>query len=90
MEKIVIAADHGGARETVLDGQTGFRVTPGSAQALSDAIRRVMEMPDDERVAMERAARAYVLQNYSTEALQEATLRVYHSLLEGPLDKEPG
>jgi glycosyltransferase involved in cell wall biosynthesis len=38
----VIAADHGGLKEIVVDGETGTRFTPGDPQALADAIRRYL------------------------------------------------
>lgn len=37
----VVAADAGGARETVIDGETGVLVPPGDVAALSEAMREV-------------------------------------------------
>lgn len=37
----VVAAGHGGLAEIVADGQTGFLVTPGSAEALAEAVGRL-------------------------------------------------
>jgi glycosyltransferase involved in cell wall biosynthesis len=37
----VVAANHGGLTEIVQDGVTGYLVTPGSAQALADAVERL-------------------------------------------------
>src|SRR5688572_27234040 len=38
MGKPVIATDHGGVRETVLNGETGLLVPPGDVSALADAL----------------------------------------------------
>ena len=78
----VIATDHGGARETVIHGVTGLRVPPGDTNALRDAIAAVMEMPEDDRLTMGKAAREYIRSMFSTTALQQATLSVYQSLLD--------
>ena len=40
MGRPVIATDHGGARESVIPGETGFLVPPGDAEALARAIGR--------------------------------------------------
>ncbi len=38
MRRLVIAADHGGAAETIADGITGWRVAPGDPAALAAAL----------------------------------------------------
>ncbi|MBU0663459.1 MAG: glycosyltransferase family 4 protein [Proteobacteria bacterium] len=42
----VIAADHGGLVDIVVDGKTGFRFSPGDPEALAAAIRTYLERPD--------------------------------------------
>jgi glycosyltransferase involved in cell wall biosynthesis len=77
----VIAADHGGAREVVLPGQTGWRVDPGNPAALAAAIREAVTMPASERAEMGERAAQYIRTQFSTRALQAATLRVYDEVL---------
>ena len=81
MAKPVIVADHGGQRETVIEGQTGTRAEPGSVTALTACIRTLVSLPSEARVAMGRAGQAYVRENYSKKQLQTATLGVYARLL---------
>jgi glycosyltransferase involved in cell wall biosynthesis len=82
MGRPVIATDHGGARETVAEGETGWRVPPGDAEALAGAIARALALPAAARAAMGARARAAVLGGgYTTEAMQRATLAVYRELL---------
>ncbi len=81
MARPVIATDHGGAVETIAEGRTGWRVTPGDAAALAAAIGRALALSTAERVALGRAARAAVLRDYTTTAMQRATLGVYDELL---------
>ncbi|MHA6288105.1 glycosyltransferase family 4 protein [Maricaulis sp. CAU 1757] len=81
MERLVIAADHGGAREVVRHAETGWRVPPGDAEALAAAMAGALALPAEARREMQRHARAHIVENYSTAALQAATLRVYHEVL---------
>lgn len=81
MGKPVIASDHGGARETVVDGETGFLVPPGDADALAAAIARLVVMGPAARARMGSAARARIEQRYSAAAMCAATLDVYRDLL---------
>jgi len=80
MGKPVAAAAHGGALETVVDGETGVLVKPGDAAALASSIDRVRAMSADDREAMGEKARARAVSIYSAAAMCEATLRVYEEL----------
>jgi len=81
MAKPVIVADHGGQRETVIEGETGTRAEPGSVPALTACIRTLINLRLEAREAMGRAGQAYVRQNFSKIQLQTATLNVYARLL---------
>lgn len=78
----VIVADHGGAREVVEDGVTGWRTLPGDAGALAKALQVAMELDIAARQAMGQAGRQRVLQRFTVSSLQTSTLRVYRELLE--------
>jgi glycosyltransferase involved in cell wall biosynthesis len=81
MGKSVIVADHGGQRETVIEGETGTRAEPGSAPALTACIRTLANLRPEARDAMGRAGQAYVREHFSKKQLQTATLNVYARLL---------
>lgn len=81
MRRPVIASDLGAPRETVEEAVTGWRVPPGDAEALAQAIHWVLAMPAAERAAVGARARDAVLARYTTRAMQEATLAVYRELL---------
>lgn len=81
MEKPVIAADHGGAKETILDQRTGFLVPPGDAEALARQLERVLELTPAGRAAIGQAGRAHVAGHFSIARMQEKTLALYGSLL---------
>jgi glycosyltransferase involved in cell wall biosynthesis len=83
MARPVIATDHGGAVETVVHGETGFRVPPGDAGALAEVIDHLLGLPPDELAALGWRARSSVLAHYTVRAMQEATLAVYREVLGG-------
>ena len=82
MERPVIVSDHGGGRETVIEYETGARVTPGDASALSGAVRAMIGLGPTVRASMGTAGRAHVIRHFSKRGLQTATLTVYKRLLE--------
>lgn len=88
MGKPVIATSIGAPPDTVLAPPhvataeaTGRHVTPADAQALAAAITELLSFGPDERQAMADRARKNARNNYTTRALQYATLQVYDQLL---------
>jgi glycosyltransferase involved in cell wall biosynthesis len=84
MGKPVIAADHGGAAETIVDGDTGWRVPPGDSAALADVIGFALGLPAESRALLGAMARQSVQAGYTTAAMQAATLAVYREILGMP------
>lgn len=82
MGAAVIASNHGGARETVVQGKTGFLTAPGSIGELTEALDRVLAMSPDERRALATRAIAHIRTNFTTEAMTSKTLAVYRELLQ--------
>lgn len=81
MARPVIVADHGGQRETVIEGETGTRAEPGSVTSLTACIRTLVSLRPEAREYMGQAGQAYIRENYSKKQLQTATLDVYARLL---------
>ena len=80
MSKPVIATNHGGARETVVHGSTGWLYPPGDAKALAETIHQALELGESERAHMGLAGRARVHSAYTVSAMQRATLDVYEQV----------
>ncbi len=77
----VIATAHGGSLETVVDGTTGWLVTPGDPEGLADALEEACEAGATRRHAMGQAGRDRIRQHFSTKAMTDATLSVYIGLM---------
>jgi glycosyltransferase involved in cell wall biosynthesis len=77
----VVATDHGGARETVIENVTGWLTPPGDAQALADAIAKALSLSATQRIELSARAIEHVRVNYSKELMSLRTLEVYAELL---------
>ncbi|MEM6971390.1 MAG: glycosyltransferase family 4 protein [Pseudomonadota bacterium] len=77
MGRPVIATDHGGARETVAHGETGWLYPPGDGRALAAAIGVALALDDSAKAHMRMSARARVSARYTVQTMQRATLAVY-------------
>lgn len=81
MGRPVVATDHGGARETVLPGITGWLVPPGEPAALAAAIGEALALGAGERRLLARRASAHVAAQFTREAMCARTIAVYEELL---------
>lgn len=87
MAKPVIAADHGGPRETVVNGETGFLIEPNSVDALEASIRKMAALGAGGRQALGARARIRISERFSTKAMTNATLAAYSRMIGGAGDQ---
>ncbi|MEL6977254.1 MAG: glycosyltransferase family 4 protein [Pseudomonadota bacterium] len=76
----VIAAAHGGAMETVADGETGFLFEPGEPEALAEAMAYGLSLSKAHRRAMGEAGVTRVRNRFSVATMQASTLQVYQEV----------
>jgi glycosyltransferase involved in cell wall biosynthesis len=81
MGRPVLASNHGGATETVVDGQTGWLVKPDDAKAWADALTEAVTATRGRREGMGRVGQERARRLYSVEAMCTATLAVYEQVL---------
>jgi glycosyltransferase involved in cell wall biosynthesis len=81
MGRPVIATDHGGARETVIEGTSGWLVPPGDVERLAAALERALAADLVRQEGFADQARAHVVANFSLEVMCRKTLEVYDGLL---------
>lgn len=82
MGRVVVVSDQGGTAETVDHGITGWRVAPADAGALAATLTAILKLAQTDREELGQRARASVIANYTTEAMQNATIAVYRELLD--------
>jgi len=81
MGRPVVATDHGGARETILPGVTGWLAAPRDPAALAAAINEALRLDTAERAAFARRAIAHVASGYTRDAMCGRTIDLYEELL---------
>ena len=84
MGRPVIATDHVGGRETVIEGTSGWLVPPGDVERLAAALERAREADLVRQKDFADQARAHVVANFSLEVMCRKTLEVYAGLLPKP------
>ena len=80
----VVATDHGGARETVENGVTGWLVPPADAAALAQAIATALALDEEARVRLAAVARERAVRLFARKTMCDATLAVYRELIAWP------
>ena len=81
MARPVIASNHGGVTETVVDGMTGWLVPPGEPEAWAGALARAIDVGPGKRMEMGHVGQRRARQLYSAEAMCGATLAAYEQVL---------
>ena len=82
MGRIVIGPNHGGATETIRDGETGFLFEPGNADDLAEKLNTVLTMSAEDKKRMAQKAVESVRNEFSTARMCAKTLDVYREILE--------
>ena len=81
MGRPVVATDHGGARETIVPGVTGWLVPPNDPVALGAAIAAALSLAPADRSLLARRAMAHVAEHFTREQMCAKTIAVYEELL---------
>jgi len=81
MGRPVIATDHGGAREIIRAGETGWLVPPEDAGALAAAIADALALTPAARAELAAAAIEHVRAHFSTRQMTDRTIAVYEEIL---------
>jgi glycosyltransferase involved in cell wall biosynthesis len=79
--KIVIATNIGGARDTVINEETGFLVEPFDTNAFAKLIDRALTMKKEEADKIGARGRKNIEDNFSNDKMCADTIKVYKKLL---------
>lgn len=82
MGRPVVATGHGGSRETVVPGETGWLVRPADPAAMAAALDEALAIDAWKRQVLAARARRHVAENFSLDGMRDATLALYRDLLE--------
>ncbi len=79
----VIGTNHGGSKETIIKGKTGWLAEPNDPDSLATAIGKILDLSETQRVKISESAITHIHENYSKEIMCARTLDVYNELIAG-------
>lgn len=85
MGRPIIASDHGGARETILRGETGWHVPPSDPDALAQAMQEALSLNPSQRAILATRSMAHVAAHFTKEIMADKTLGVYAEVLKNSI-----
>jgi len=80
MEKIIIATNLGGAKETIIDGETGFLFNHEDPSELSQKIQHVLLLNNDKREEIGKKARKRIEDHFSSQKMILDSLDIYRKI----------
>ncbi len=84
----VVATDHGGAREIVVAGETGWLVPPNDVEALAGALAHAIDLSGEARAQLSERAIQRVRTLFTKDVMCAKTLDVYDEVL--AIDRRTG
>ena len=81
MEKIIIASNIGGSRETIINDKTGLLFEAGKAKSLSQKIIEALKLDDSTLKIMGNEGRKNVIKKFNIEKMCFSTYSEYKKLI---------
>jgi len=81
MEKLIVASNIGGSKETIIDNKTGFLFKAGDAIALSDKLSHIFELDETTLKSMGNEGRKNVINKFNVEKMCFSTYSEYKKLI---------
>ena len=81
MEKIIIASNIGGSRETIINDKTGLLFEAGKAKSLSQKIIEALKLDDSTLKIMGNEGRKNVIKKFNVEKMCFSTYSEYKKLM---------
>ena len=81
MGRPVVASNHGGATESIVEGQTGWLVKPNNPQALAEGIRKALLVSEEQRDRLSENSISSVHKYFSSDEMCLKTMDVYREVL---------
>ena len=80
MEKPIVASDIGGAKETVVNGKSGFLYKSGDPRELAKVLNNVMELDQEALYSIGKEGRRNVTKRFDVEQMCKTTFTEYKKL----------
>ncbi len=81
MQALTIAADHGGFRETIIDGTTGYLFKPCDIDDLAAKTITALGLSDEARHTLATQAQTHIRDNFALTLMTGRTIAIYQEVL---------
>ncbi|MEM7616920.1 MAG: glycosyltransferase family 4 protein [Pseudomonadota bacterium] len=81
MGRLVIATNHGGSCETIINNKTGWLVDVDDTKKMADAIENAIGLTKDERKLIYNAAIENIQNNFTLKQMCDNTINLYSKIL---------
>ena len=82
MGRPIVAFKHGGAIESIQEGETGWLAEPNNVEDLARCLQLALKLGPRQRTIWAKRARAHVESAFSTQQMCEKTLEIYADFLQ--------
>lgn len=81
MGRMMIATNHGGSKETIINEKTGWLVKPNNSDELAQSIDHILKLSDEERNEIAINAFNHIHAHFTKDLMVQKTLDVYRELI---------
>ena len=81
MRRPILASDHGGSKETIIDGKSGFLFKNNSPDSLAENLNKLIEMDKDKLQSIGNEGRKNILRKFYVEKMCYSTFLEYKKLV---------
>ena len=81
MRRPILASDHGGSKETIIDGKSGFLFKNNSPDSLAENLNKLIEMDKDKLQSIGNEGRKNILRKFDVEKMCYSTFLEYKKII---------
>ncbi len=81
MRRPILASDHGGSKETIIDGKSGFLFKNNNPESLAENLNKLIEMDKDKLQSIGNEGRKNILKKFDVEKMCYSTFLEYKKLV---------
>ena len=81
MRRPILASDHGGSKETIIDGKSGFLFKNNNPESLAENLNKLIEMDKDKLQSIGNEGRKNILKKFDVEQMCYSTFLEYKKLI---------
>ena len=81
MRRPILASDHGGSKETIINGKSGLLFENNKPEVLAENLNNLMEMDKDKLQSIGNEGRKNILKKFDVEQMCNSTFIEYKKLI---------